>query len=156
MTIVERIILESLGKGAKSMPRLSKDTGLDTQILINALRSLLKSGLLIDCQTQFQLNTSLTQKAGLDKRNEVKDLMEGIADRFFDKQDADLSLKKVWMSEEDEKIFKTLLGNIDYFLDDLKKYNSKIDRPLQEKKVFYWGMATYGDALNGQLEKILP
>ena len=153
MTIVERMILESLAKGTKSIPKLAEDTGLQTQVLINALRTLLKSGILMDEHTKFRLNPHAIQKMPRDKRDEVKDLMEGIADQFFEKRRASLRLTKVWMTQEDEKIFKVLLGNIDQFLGDLEKYNSKNDFSLQEKKVFYWGMATYKDALEGQLKK---
>ena len=153
MNMVERIILESLGTNPKSLPELVEDTGLGQRILINTLRSLLKSKMVYEYDKCFRLNMKMLAKFNTDKRDEVKELMDGIVDQYFDRQGPTISLKKVWMSEQDEKIFKTLLAGMDRFLSELKHYN-KTPRPLCEKKIFYWGMSPYKKALDGQLRSV--
>ena len=154
MTMIERIILESLGKSPRTLTDLLQDTGLREKILINTLAMLMKSQMVLAQQGEFQLNLPLIAKLSKDKRYEVKELMGGIVDQYFDNKGSTISLKKVWMTKGDEKMFKGMLSNVDHFLNELKICNNRSGRPLWEKNVFYWGLAPYRSALEGQLKSI--
>ena len=154
MTMIERIILESLGKKPRSLTDLLRDTGLREKVLVNTLALMMKSQIVLAQEGRFQLDPTLVAKLSKDKRHEVKELMGGIVDQYFDNKGSTISLKKVWMTKGDEKMFEGMLSNVDHFLNELKVCNSRSGRPLWEKKVFYWGMAPYRNALEGQFKLI--
>ena len=156
MTIIERIIIESLGEKSKSLPELLQDTGLTKQILIGALHFLLKSKTVEEKAAKLQLNPKTIPQFIADQKHEIKEeikeLMAVAVDQHFDDQSDHISLKKVWMTKSDEVVFKMHLANMEQFLNGLKEDNLKAKRPLWEKKVFYWGITNYKKALDSQLQ----
>ena len=156
MTIVERIIIESLDKKPKSLPELLMDTGLTKQILIAALHSLLKSKAVEEQNKKLQLNPQIIPQFVADQKHEIKEeikeLMAVAVDQHFDDPSDHISLQKVWMTKSDEIVFKMHIANMEQFLNGLKEDNAKNERPLWEKKVFYWGITNYKKALDSQLQ----
>ena len=133
---MKRIILESLKEKPRPLANIIKDTGLDERIVLNTLRLLLDSNIVQHNPSGFCIDFQTFSQLSGDEREEVKELMSRIVDQYFEQKDSSISLKKVWMTEEDEKIFQNMLEGIERFLGELKIYNQNLDRPLGEKKFF--------------------
>ena len=145
-------------KKPQTLAELRQDTSLEKNVLLNALRSLIQAKMVKSYQQQFYVNHKSLAKITADKKNdmrdEVKELIETTVEQYFNQQGGTLSLKKVWMTRQDEKIFQVLLSKVDHFLNELKHYNQEIGLPLSEKKVFYWGMSTYKNTIDGQVQLV--
>ena len=105
--MIERIVIEGLGEKPQTLAELRQDTSLEKNVLLNALRSLIQAKMVERCQHQFYVNhkslAEITADKQNDMRDEVKELIETTVEQYFNQQGGTLSLKKVWMTRQDEK-----------------------------------------------------
>ncbi len=163
--LVERMLIESLGKNAKNSCQISEDTGLDALVVTNILSDFLDKKYISFSNGLFSL-TPLFLEKNLEKHREIKSkkfelksLFSSVLNNVFSgrqaKAQTHLKLKKVWLTEEEERILQTQLRGLDLFFESVtqkrKTSQNKKDQRLADKKVVFWGSCQYSDLADASL-----
>lgn len=163
LLVVERVVLESLSKKGKKFDELQADTNLKTPILLNILQNFLMRNFVSYKKGTYSLNL-LTKSSWLPLVNarenikeEVKELFVSLVNSYFKtekKNNIDLKMKKVWLTDNEEKIYKTLLSNLENFIKNLEGNRGGVKESISSKKVLIWGHSDYSTLVNGVLEAV--
>ena len=158
LLVVERMVLESLVKGEKNIQDLGDDTNLSQNLLSGIASTLVMRGIIRFKRGKYSLN--LEEKGWVSEINaeecvkeEVKELFISLVNHYYadrEKIQAGLKVQKVYMSESDEKIFNSLLYNLESFVKSLRE-NKKCAGKTCEQKVVMWGHSTYEGLLGSML-----
>ncbi len=149
LSSLERIILESIGKGVLVYEEIQKQSGLNENVCYNILQALIIRGLVKTDGIKYRISESLSpliieEINGKEaKEAEYVELMEAVVDL---KGDRVFRLQKIAMDSRDEKIFVAMLSNLESFLADAhKKAHASVS--VKDRKVVFWGM--------GNVDKII-
>ncbi len=145
ITYLERLILESLSMGKKSIERLVVELDLEQQIVFNILHTLLTKNLVVFREKRYALNQHLNQEI----INELKDkdnlvteysciVKTNIKESIQNNREDCFKYKKLLMDQKEKAILKSLIYNVDSFIDDIltKKNPPKSD---SEEYIVFWG-----------------
>mgnify|MGYP002025777572 CR=1 FL=1 len=152
-TILERMILESINKGDKSLNEIKHDSGMDQQICENVLYSLMAKGLIKIEGTKYKMNAGLSEaiiaelKDQLNMTVEIGSLVRECVKSSILKGNDSFKFKKVYMSESDKKFLKGMLYNLETFLDGLKSNKG----PTKEETFIFWGGENYAKAVSNYI-----
>jgi hypothetical protein len=142
---IERLILESLSRSPKELFELMHDTKMDKNVIINILQSLLVKNLLTVDSNRYQINSNLNQALIQQIKNEQNTLIEigqvvkTTIKHSLNYKDNSFKYKKVYMNNDEEKIFKAMLIQLETFIEGLDKKKGK----TFEQKVIFWGSNSY-------------
>lgn len=154
---MERVMIESLGRGAKSIAQLIQDTGLLKENIEDHLRQLIKRGECCLIDEQYGLSekgkSNSLYRSRADKRKEAIDFFANFFDRSLAKKGPVLKLTKIWMSACDQMLFQQLLDDLDAFLLRVHKSNREAIRrgqkmPLNQQMVLLLGNSHYADLMS--------
>ena len=154
LTILERMVLECLGHASKEMNELKAKTGIGKDILGRVTQSLLSKNLINIYKNEYQINQHKNQliKNELNDSTallcEVNEIISCCVRRKLDSTDSNgFKMKKVNMSEREEKIYRGLLYNLESFLNSLAKTDQ-----IKDQKIIFWGEGNYETIKNNILE----
>lgn len=161
---VERMVLESMGRNLSCPYEISFDTGLELSLVGNILRHLNEHGV-IDLKNDLYFINKERMKEWKETINtsesvkeEVKDLFVSLVNKYFSQekqatQTEALGLRKIWLTPKEEKIFNSLIYNLESFVEGIQKERSKtgINQKLQDQKVIFWGHSKYNNLVQGTL-----
>lgn len=170
MTLIERIVLESIQSGSKSVAKIIVNTDLTQNIVDKSVQNLLQKSLV-----HYEDGSLVVNKKGfskfaisydyqMEKRYEVRNIVDSCIKHYFDEKmgirntnenlehKTKLSLKKVWMTEEEEKIYNSLIFNLNHFLSKLGESKSKKPRFIKNKKIIYFGSCDYNHIIDEQFK----
>ena len=161
LLLVERMILESLQSGPRTSEELVKDTGLKKNLLMSLLSNLFNDYIVVQKGHLFDLNYE-NKKDWVHRVNskesvkgEVKELFLSMINQHFEEleyKSCGLKMKKIYVSERDEKILHAHFNNLQEFVDNLEKYPTETkDAPIHAKKVIFWGQSDYGALIENSL-----
>jgi len=156
MTIVERVILESIAFGEKDFNEILGDTGLPDQVVANALPEMLMEELIFYKKGQYLLGCrEKIKQASSNIKSEIKDVVSSLVDNYFDEKQESHSLKlqKISMTKREEKIFNSHMESLGEFIQQVQS-NRSIDNEIlatKNKKVIFWGHSDYESILNQAL-----
>ncbi|MCO4794699.1 MAG: hypothetical protein KC493_13355 [Bacteriovoracaceae bacterium] len=161
LLLVERIILESLSTGEKSLEELIKDTGLRKNLLLSLISNLYQDHIILREGNTYLLNEE-NKKNWLPKvnskesvRGEIKELFLTMVNNHFEDleyRSCGLKMKKIHVNKRDEKILQAHFKNLHDFVENLEKYpDKKAKSPTYEKKVIFWGQSDYGSLIETSL-----
>ncbi|MDP7319302.1 MAG: hypothetical protein QF441_01775 [Bacteriovoracaceae bacterium] len=143
LTIVERMILESLLNKQLKKEQIMTSTGLNQEIVNHSLSDLIIKSLVRKEDHYYRLNSlNSALKQELTNLNNVTTELTEIVHSCLNlkqKSQAEFKMRKVYLSPKDEKLFYGMLYNIESFLNGLNQTNNN----LTEKTVFFWGSANY-------------
>ena len=149
LSSLERIILESIGKGVLVYEEIQKQSGLNENVCYNIIQALIIRGLVKTDGIKYRISESLSpliieEINGKEaKEAEYVELMEAVVDLQGDRV---FRLQKIAMDSRDEKIFVAMLSNLESFLADAhKKAHTSVS--VKDRKVVFWGM--------GNVDKII-
>ena len=155
MLALERIIVESISKGRNTLEKIESDTLLKYPLILSIVNNLLVKSILSQKDHYYSIarNSLNWKKENSDTEliNEIQELSEEIIKNYFNYKDNNsLKLKKIYMSEQEEKIFKSILNNLELFLNGLKKDEDKKNEKNKtvKQKVVLWGHSKYEDIIN--------
>lgn len=153
ITPIERIVLESLQQEEKNIASLKNCTSLEHMILHNCINSLLAKGLInLSKSKKYYLVSSLSKEMlkmlcdKNEKREETLELLSEVISLSQNNQSL-FKLKKVSISEKDSIVLKSLLHQVDSFLEKIE--NKKC--PQNKKQIILWGEANYGKVINSYI-----
>lgn len=145
LTIIERMVLECLSKFSKNLCEIEEKTGIEKIMLSKVMQSLLSKNLISLNDQRYQLNiqhNKLIRRELNDSTSllcEVNEIISSCIRNKLETEDANsFKLKKVNMSEREEKIYKGLLYNLESFLESLSKSDH-----IREQKIIFWGEGNY-------------
>lgn len=148
LTILERMILESLSKSKKSVLELIYDIDLEIELIQNAIEELKQRNLVkaskgiveINIEELTKWNQSEHIKDSL--REEIKEILEASIDTYFaNPENSMVRIKKVNMSSDEKKIFNAMISNLDNFIKGLTE--SKKNQSVKDQEVIFWGFSGY-------------
>lgn len=142
---IERLILESISKRAKNTLDLIEDTKIEQNIIMNIVQSLLIKNLIVLKQRRYHINQNLNKELIHQLQNEqnmlieISQIVKLTIKKSLNNKDNSFKYKKVYMSPDEEKLFKALLYQLENFLAGLsnKKGNT------YQQKIIFWGNNTY-------------
>jgi GTPase involved in cell partitioning and DNA repair len=150
VTTIERILLESLNKSPKTLVELQDDLNFSTETIQNILLSLIPKGMVNQRLNKYHVNT-LTCQAQLDMLNNKDNLQEEVIEIVSNSINSDFKLKKVALSSEDKAILKSLLFNLDKFLEEVSKKKNQC--ATKDLEVIFWGFDQYNNITQNILNK---
>ena len=154
LTCVERIIVESIGRGTKTITQLNQDTSLSPRLLLNILNALTLRGIISQRDGEYAISNHISKEAyetmqGFEnQKTEALELIESMLS-----QPEVVKLKKVYISEKDKPILKALLANLNNFFQTLPE--AKKDVNLSQYSLFIWGEDQYGKNINRMVEGLI-
>ena len=165
LLVVERMLLESLEKGEKDLEGIEKDTGLFRGLLGNLIPGLVHRGIIDYRNGVYFLNRKQKNEwlpVINDRENikeEMQEMFSSLIQRKFSKSDEraeDLRVQKIWLTDEEYRLLESQLKSLDMFIQNIKdkrkRHPLKNKEVTREKKVIFWGQATYADLVKGTLE----
>ena len=161
LVLLERVALEALYYGKKSIESLSKESLISKKILEKIVKRFIKEDVLSKSESLIGIDYQKEKRAFLEMtkieniKNEIKELFEYFINIFLiKKEDLQFGLKKVWLKREEQNILEHHLYQIDELLKKVEHRNlvgnSKED--ISMKKVFFWGYCDYRDLIREALK----
>ncbi len=160
LLIVERMVLEALGKRAQTAADLAFSLGLNEALVINILGELVARGLgRIEnggvVLEEGQLQDKLPKGKSLER--EVRELFVSFVNYFFEQQSKGgnqgmLRLRKVSISDSDRRTLEAHMQNLDTFLRHLEDCSKECN--VSEKRLFFWGHCPYGEVVRRSLKGV--
>ena len=148
--MVERIVMESLSGGKKNRYQLFLDTKLDIHLIDNILNRLEKEGLVKREGKDYLLDEERVKEitGKREVKQEVRELFVSWVNRFFAEksgEDTCLRVKKVYMNEAEEMLYREHLMRLDKFIEEVRKTSRREKRhwSMAKKKVIFWGHGSY-------------
>lgn len=152
LLLIERSVIEAIAHGAKKVLDISKELNMEFNLVLALLSRLRAKGIIELNEGGYYIskNELAWKRVNAEIPTEIKEISHNLVDCYFnDKAKNGLKLQKIYMSNKDEKIFKSLLNNIELFLDGLKK--EKRRSPIKDQKVILWGYGQYDDLIQSSM-----
>lgn len=153
LTIVDRMILESLQAKSQNLFELENATRIGKEILNKSMTSLISQNIIVKKESLYSLNPNINERIKNelnDKINlmcEVNEIINScIRKTLSNTNETSFKLKKVNMTEREEKIYKGLLYNLESFINSLNKTSQ-----IADQKVIFWGEGKYENIKNSIL-----
>lgn len=148
-TLIDRVVLESLNKGPKTLTCLQEDTLLPINICNRVLESLLTKNFITIQQNQYEINKNLSNDIVSEFNNSDQHQLEvrALITECLHMKDIRSSYYKVNMKKEEKIILNTLFYNLESFLKNLKKNKGA----TKDETFIYWGEANYAKAIYSYL-----
>ena len=151
LLLEERMVLEAIGDGGRSLMDIIYSTGLDTIVVSNIMPELLMKNIIKYKDEQYFLDRETSPNwiketnRPENAKTEIKELLASSVDTM--NRGASLKLKKVYLNEFEEKLLKIEMNRIDKFIEDLRN-NPKAKAKVKDMKVIFWGHGEYGSIIN--------
>lgn len=155
ITLIERAIIESIVRSEKSILELTLDLDIDSSIVTNGVKQLCsidilerKGDLYYISRKSKEFFQEYNKSTGVFE--ELKELSEYLIEAALrDKNEKKgLQLKKVYMNEEEFRIFKALSLNLENFLKGLRP---KDNHSTRQQYIFLQAHQQYGELFNQAL-----
>lgn len=152
ITNIERYILECLAKESKTITRIKYETKLQEKTVMNTIQLLIVKGLINVKEDEYSINKKLYDQLAKDINSEsnlyreIKKTVENILYRaLHKKEDTQLKMKKIYFTSKDQKIFNSLLMNIEDFI----KENNRADEvPISQQRIYFSLQDSYLASIN--------
>ncbi len=161
LLVVERIVLESLEKGALELDELGLQCGLNKPLLQAVLFELINRGVVsysgneycLDWKNRENWISLLKNKEGM--KAEIKELFSSLVNRKYEEDEAsNLKVQKIWLMPKEKEDLERRLKDIDYFIENIKE--SRKTRPVSEKvsqrQVLFYGSSRYDNLVQSILK----
>jgi len=152
LSTIERVILETLNTDGKSLNDIQFETGLSSNVTFNLLQALIIRGLVAHGKNGYHVGKHIPQEvieklnAEDARRSEALELVSVMAEST---KTTEFKMRKVYLEGTDEKIFKSLLIQMEGLLNDASK---KKKGNLKDSKVVFWAVENYGTLIQRMME----
>lgn len=153
LTILERMVLETLQLKSKSLSEIEKSTTIEKRLLNKVINSLVSKNLIIVYNTDYEINRNMSQaiKDELNDKHalmsEIHEIINSCLRKAVSKTNQNsFKLKKVNMTRREEKIYDGLVYNLEAFLNSLEKSDQ-----VAQQKIIFWGEGNYAEIKNNIL-----
>lgn len=151
ISIIDRLILESLNQKSKTALELQGCTSLEQDIIETSLKNLSITGYIKNQNGYYALNKTLNPEQLKALKNQINisnEINEIINASMVTKNNNNLfKLKKVYLTDSEEKILQGMLYNLESFFNNL----STSKQPTHKQKIIYWGNTNYENLIYNYL-----
>ncbi|GEM_PF-5205157 len=154
LLLSQRIVLEAIANKADSIDKIIKSTGLSKSIVNNIIPDFLLLNIIQYKNSKYTLDRETNPKwlqevSKIENvKMEIKEMLSSSVDLM--NKGAIVNLRKIYLSEFEEKLLKIELGRVEKLIVDLQK-NSGVNKDVKDMKVVYWGYSGYGDILKNRV-----
>ena len=154
LLLSQRIVLEAISNKADTIEKIKKSTGLSRSIVSNIIPEFLVLNIVQYKNGKYSLDKETNPKwlQEISKieniKMEIKEMLTSSVDLM--NQGATVNLRKIYLSEFEEKLLKIELARVEKLIVDLQK-NSGANKDVKDMKVVYWGYTGYGEILNSRI-----
>lgn len=160
LLLQERMIVESVARNKKSLNQIRLDTSLDLGVIKALSEELVQKGIILFIDEKYCLNREgstswLKEINSISKtKNEIKEIFNASVELM--EKDNSISLKKVHLTEYEEKLLSIELKRVENFITEIQKERRGIRAKNRTKdmKVVYWGYSNYGEIVQEDLKSI--
>lgn len=153
LSTIERVILEALDTKNKSLKEIQQETGLSENMTFNLLQALIIRGL-VGYEAQgyhigkhIPLDVVKSLNSDISKKLEALELITSMIET---PRDEEFKMRKVYLEGADEKIFKSLLIQMESLINEASK---KKKGTLKESKVVFWAYDSYGSLIQRMVQE---
>ncbi len=157
LLLTERMVLEAIADQGRTIEEISESTGLKKVIINNILPELLMKNIIQYEKKKYSLDRETNPNwireinRPENTRLELTEILESSVSLMGN--GTSLSLKKLYLSEFEEKLLSIELAKVEKLIKDLQK-NSKERGRVKDMKVVYWGYAGYGEIIEAQISNL--
>jgi len=161
LVFLERVVLEGLYYGKKSIDALSKESLINKEILEKIVHRFVKEDILSNREKMLEIEYKKEKRAFLEIKkienikNEIKELFDYFINIYLMRRESlKFGLKKVWLRKEEQNILEHHIFQINELLKKAESQNSKKNDKgyISMKKVFFWGYCDYRDLIREALK----
>jgi predicted transcriptional regulator len=161
LLVIERIVLESLEKGALELSELEKQCGLNHSLLKAVLHELINRGVVCYSMNEYSLNWKskdswihlLKNKEGV--KAEIKELFSSLVNRKYEHdENSTLKVQKIWLKADEIEDLERRLKDIDFFIEDIRKRRKTkpVGEKVFERQVLFYGACRYDNLVDSILK----
>lgn len=149
LTIVDRMVLESINKSDKNITAIQIDTSLPIKIINSVIENLLAQGFINLSKNHFIINPNMTDdlKKFLKDETEVISQIKSLICECVHQSMPDISFYKIAIKPDDMKILNTLFYNVESFIKGLKKTKGI----TKDETFVFWGKENYAKAIHSYI-----
>lgn len=154
ITSIERYVLESIQKSAKSIFDLVLDTKLEPKILKSVLFNLQNEKYITVRKERYFLNEKRIEDLKIILKDRMTSTLEishiiksNIHESLINDKKECFQFKKISLNKEEEVILNSMLLNIESFLESIQSKKGK----TSDEKIVFWGMNSYINTINSLL-----
>ena len=147
LSTIERVILEALSNQSLTIREIQNETGLTSNVTFNLLQALIIRGLVAYQNSAYCINQNIPQSViqTLNAEEARKfEALELITSMVEAPSNEEFKLKKVYLEGADEKIFKSLLIQMESLINEASK---KRKGSVKDCKVIFWACDNYGSII---------
>lgn len=170
LLVVERMVIESIGKRKKELKDIVEDTGLGQNFVKGLLSQLVEKNILCQSRGVYFLSESFDQEwlPVLNKKENIKEefceMFQSIIEQRFaeerelssknDTQTSEVRLQKILLTSCEDRMLQAQLKSIDMFIAGIKQQRKRkpLHGPLKSQKVVFWGHTDYQNMVRGSLK----
>jgi len=165
LLVVERIVIESIGRKNNCLNAIALDTNLESGLLKNILRHLLDKNLLSYKAGEYFFNMENKQlwsrQKNSDKniKEEINELLSSHVNYYFAQgksEKVSLSLKKISLTSSEEKLLQAHLINLNSFVNNIEMDQKKRTNANKtyRQTVLFWGHSQYSKLVEETLAAV--
>jgi predicted transcriptional regulator len=149
LTLVDRMVLESIHKSDKNIASIQIDTTLPIAIVNSVIENLLTQGLILINKNSYSVNDNMSEDlvSYLKNQRELFVQVKALICECVHERNPEISFYKAYLAPDDEKILATLFYNIESFIKNLNK-NKK---PTKDETFIFWGKENYAKAIHSYI-----
>ena len=162
LLVIERIVLESLERGALALEELESQSGLDGALLKAVIFELINRGFIHRNKGRYSLDWNnkqswlpiLKNKEGV--KAEIKELFSSLVNRQYESEsNSTLRVQKIWLKPEEKEDLERRLKDIDFFIENIreKRRTRPVSEKVSQRQVLFYGSSQY-DSLVDTILKV--
>ncbi|PIK14644.1 hypothetical protein [Halobacteriovorax sp. JY17] len=157
LLLTERMVLEAIADQGRTIEEISESTGLKKVIINNILPEFLMKNIIQYKNKKYSLdretNPNWIREVNRPEntRLELKEILSSSVSLV--ESGTSLNLKKLYLSEFEEKLLSIELEKVDKLIKDLQKSTKERGR-VKDMKIVYWGYAGYGEIIEAQASSL--
>lgn len=151
ISLLDRAIIESINTKPQKIHELKDSLGIPQDLLTQSVQELLATGILKTEDSIFYINKQNIEniKTIINSKEQIQIELLDFFHTFTNGEDlTTLKMKKVHMTDSEEKILKGLLYNVESFIKSLETNKKK---KTKEQKIIFWGETNYENIINNYI-----
>ena len=148
-TILERVVIESIFKGNKTVKKIVEDTSLNSKLIEHITTSLCEAKLLEEREGEVKIPSQKRDYIIQNMQNkknqmiEMNTLIKSCMRKSVQGLEKPFHFKKVFMDDKEQVILQGLLNNVDNFLKSVESNRGK----TKNETIIFWGSENYASSL---------
>lgn len=149
LLLIERAVLECIGKQEKSLHEISEETGIKMDVVERIISRFLKEEVLYKRNDRHIINNGKLAKVLANKmKGEVGEIFDCFCDVHFSKKpsNSNMKLKKIVLNKCEQQYFESMWKNMEDYLKRVERESKS--SLVKDQTVIFWGWSEYSDMID--------